>query len=352
MKKQNLTKLFMLLMLAMAVAAGCTKEGPQGPPGQDGQDGQDGIDGTDGTAGCIKCHDDSQMIEAKSLQWEASIHATGGNFERNGTSCAPCHTSQGFLEVLETGNMTTANAISDPLPVNCYTCHNIHSTYTEEDWALTATEPVELWLNGVTTDQGVANLCVNCHQPRVVDPFPDPTNLEGTFEVTSSRFGPHHGPQGALIAATGGFEVGDGYNSNHAHGNIENTCTTCHMAEAYGDQAGGHTMSMGYMYHGHMEYNIAGCTDCHSDDIVEDLEEENMEFEEGLAQLRDLLEAEGIYNSETGLANTGTYTNRVAGAYYNYMFLEEDRSLGLHNYSYAKTLLENSIESLTTLAAK
>ncbi len=348
MKKQNLTKLFMLLMLAMAVAAGCTKEGPQGPPGQDGQD---GINGQDGTAGCVKCHDNSQTVEAKIAQWEASVHATGGNFERNAADCAPCHTSQGFLEVISTGNMETANAISNPLPPNCYTCHDIHDTYTEADWAFTYTDPVTFWLNGETTDQGKANLCVHCHQPRPVDPFPDVANPDANYEVTNSRFGPHHGPQGALIAGTGGYEVGTGYGTS-PHSNIDNTCVHCHMAEAYGTQAGGHSMGVSYDYHGHTTLNMAACSDCHSDNIANTLEDVNTEIEGKLAQLRDLLEAEGIYNPETGLANTGTYTNRVAGAYYNYLFLEEDRSLGLHNYTYARALLDNSIASLSTLASK
>ncbi|MFP4469842.1 MAG: hypothetical protein ACLFPE_04130 [Bacteroidales bacterium] len=347
MKNQKFTNLFMLFMLAVAVVAGCTKEGPQGPPGEPGQD---------AATTCTDCHDDSQMIEAGQLQWQASVHATGGNFERNTTSCAPCHTSKGFLEVIETGNMETANTIDNPLPINCYTCHNIHETYTQEDWSLTTSEPVELWLNGVTTDQGSGNLCVNCHQPRVVDPFPDAENLDGNFEVTNARFGPHYGTEGALIAGTGGFEVGSDYNPEHAHGNIDNTCVACHMADAFGDQAGGHTMSMTYMFQGQTQLNIGGCTNinCHGDgeDIAEKVEEENAEFEEGMAQLRSLLEAEGIYNTESGLANTGTYSNRVAGAFYNYKFLSGDGSMGLHNYNYAKALLENSIESLSTLAAR
>jgi hypothetical protein len=59
-----------------------------------------------------------------------------------------------------------------------------------------------------------------------------------------------------------------------------------------------------------------------------------------------MLETAGIYNPTTGLANTGTYTNRVAGAYWNFITLEEDRSMGIHNPKFTKKVLENTIASL------
>jgi hypothetical protein len=42
----------------------------------------------------------------------------------------------------------------------------------------------------------------------------------------------------------------------------------------------------------------------------------------------------------------GTYANELAGAFYNYKVIEEDRSHGLHNYKYTKTLLTNSIAAI------
>ncbi len=85
MKKVNLFYLLSAILFgAMLVFASCTKEGPAGADGADGADGEDGINGDDGTTTCVECHDDSQVMFAKSNQWSASIHATGGNFERNG----------------------------------------------------------------------------------------------------------------------------------------------------------------------------------------------------------------------------------------------------------------------------
>lgn len=342
MKKFTFLSFFTALTFAAAmIISGCTKEGPQGPAGEDGQDGQDG------TAGCIECHDDSQSIFAASIQWEASTHATGGNFERNDASCAPCHTSQGFLEVMETGAQETAEAISNPAPVNCYTCHNIHDTFTPEDWALTATEPVEFWLNGDVADQGAGNLCSQCHQSRVPSPMWDASIPEEEIDITYFRWGPHHGPQGNMIAGSGGFEIeGSASYTNSAHSNIGNTCVTCHMAEPFGAQAGGHTMKMGYQYHGSLVLNEAGCVACHEgDDLATMTEAMQDEIDGYMADLRDVLLTRGVLDSSNYIV-AETMLMKEAGAVWNYLYVLEDRSGGAHNKKYARALLLNSIESL------
>lgn len=331
---KRLTKITVLSISLAMMFASCTKEGPAGADGQDG---------ANGTVECVKCHDNSQQIFEKSNQWASSGHAVNGNFERNGTDCAPCHTSQGFLEVLETGAQTCANDISNPNPPNCYTCHQIHSSYTEDDWNLTTTDPVKFWLNDVESDQGTANVCINCHQARVVDPFPD-VNGTGTYTITSSRFGPHHGPQGILFAGTGGFEIGTGYTNSFHTDMIDNSCVSCHMQEAYGTQAGGHQMGMTYDYHGSQKISTTSCIKCHTDESALSLKIENSQNEiaDLLDSLGTILIANGMLTS-SGSVVTGDYTNIEAGIIYNYQYINEDRSLGIHNFNYAKTLLSNSI---------
>jgi nitrate/TMAO reductase-like tetraheme cytochrome c subunit len=318
------------------VMASCTKEGPQGPAGEDG------------TVNCVKCHDDSQEIFAKTNQWAASVHATGGNFERNGASCAPCHTSQGFIEVLQNGGMATATDISNPNPPNCYTCHNIHKTYTTDDWELTNTDPVEFWINAEESDQGTGNMCIGCHQPRVPNPALDATNGSGTVTISSPYWGPHYGTQGAMFAGTAGYEVGTGYDNSFHAKNIENSCVDCHMAEAYGIQAGGHQMGMTYEYHGSEAIYQAGCTDCHTDASALETKIENTDIEiSGLIDsLETILIAQGYLDANSHRIVPGTYTNDEAGAVYNYIFVAKDHSSGIHNYKYAKKLLENSIAAV------
>jgi len=351
MKKLSTILFFIPVIVLIVIIASCTKEGPQGPAGEDG------INGTDGTATCAQCHNSGEAFLAKVVQWEASVHATGGNFERNSSSCAPCHTSMGFREVVETGETTTSATISDPTPISCYTCHKVHETYTTDDWELRTIAAVTFQQGSATFDYGSSNLCANCHQSRPASPYPDLGT--GTIEFTedaSYRWGPHHGPQSNLFAGaskSGAYEVGSGYANSFHTNNFDNACKSCHMADAYGDQAGGHTFAMGYEYHGSTALNTAGClvSGCHTDEdnLLNTVEEKKMEIEDLMADLKDLLEANGIMDTVAHpgyLVIPGTYPNELAGAFYNYKFIEEDRSNGLHNYKYTKTLLENSIAAI------
>lgn len=354
MKKVNLIYLLSVILFgAMLVMASCTKEGPAGPAGADGTDGvdgEDGINGTDGTTTCIECHDNSQVLNSRENQWAHSTHATGGNYERSEGDCATCHTSQGFLGKLDGSYDPEADgaAIANPNPVNCYTCHQIHETYTPADLAFTTTAaPVLMNTGGMTYDFGAANLCGNCHQGRTVDPFPVEDGPD--LAVTSSRYGVHHGPQGNTIAGMGLFEPGDGY-YNSAHSSIENACVACHMAEPYGAQAGGHTMNIAFEYHGHTEVLHTGClvTGCHPDGdaLTEDTEILQGEISDLLAELKVLLDAAGITEEGSDSSIPGTYSSNVCGACLNYKAITEDRSLGVHNPAYISTLLENSIALL------
>lgn len=335
---KNFTKLTALMVGLILVIASCTKEGPAGTPGKDG------VDGAEGTVNCIKCHEGSQKIFEKETQWAASGHATNGNFERNAADCAPCHTSQGFIETLGTGDKVCATAIANPMPQNCYTCHSIHDTYTEDDWALTNTEPQKFWMNDVTSDQGKGNMCIRCHQGRELTPYPDLTNPTGTVTITSSRYGPHHGPQGMLFAGTGGMEIGTGY-TNSSHTNLlTNSCVDCHMGEAYGVQAGGHQMGMTYLYHGASAVWEGNCISCHTDGATlhSKVEDAQLEIVTLTDSLGTILKNKG-HISSSGSVVTGDYTNLEAAIIYNYKYIEEDKSKGVHNFKYAKKLLENSI---------
>ncbi len=345
MKRKTITYLMFILLLAVGLVTSCTKVGPAGPAGKDGTNGTNGTDGTDGTAGCIKCHDNSQIILAKSLQWEASVHATGGNFERNTKDCAPCHTSQGFLERIKSGADTTLATIENPASQNCYTCHDIHQTYTPADWAITTKSPVQLWISGVTVDFGKGNLCANCHQPRI--PTPQPVVGGDSVTITSPYWGAHHGPQAGILGGTGGYEIGTGY-ANSLHTTVvTNGCVTCHMAEAFGTQADGHQMGMTYLYHGHEKINTAGCVTCHPAGLDVLISATQTQVLDLLAQLKTLLVSHGAM-SESGRIITGKMSADVAGALLNYNMIEADGSEGIHNAKYVTTLLKNSIQALST----
>ncbi len=340
MKKKITSYLMFLLILSVGLVTSCTKVGPAGPPGKDGTN---GTDGTDGTAGCIQCHDNSQVILAKSLQWEASVHATGGNFERNTKDCAPCHTSQGFLERIQTGADTTLATIVNPAPQNCFTCHEIHQTYTPADWTNTTTTPVKLWISGTTVDFGKGNLCANCHQPRI--PSPLPVVGGDSITVPSPYWGVHHGPQAGILAGSGGYTFGKTYTNSEHTTEVTNGCVTCHMATAYGVQAGGHQMGMTYLYHGHEKINTAGCITCHPSGLDAKIAATQSGVLDLMSQLKTALINKGVMTASGGIIK-GKMSADVAGALMNYGFVEADRSEGVHNADYVRELLQNSIDAL------
>ncbi len=362
MKKVNLFNLMGMLMLMLAVAlVSCTKEGEKGEPGTNGVDGEDGINGTDGTASCIQCHDNTQVLFAKVNQWEHSTHATGETSFENGTSCAPCHTSQGFLERMANDTTATLAVIENPNMVNCYTCHNIHATYQPADWALTYADPVNYWSTGgetVTLDMGSGNICANCHQSRKVNPFPVVGSTDN-LTVTSSRYGPHNGPVANMIGSFGGYEVtGSANYLENAHATVENGCVTCHMADAVGNLGGGHTFKVAYEEGGSEALNLAGCESCHADldALATDIEETQTEISDLLAQMLTKLVDLGVLSTSGSVqgdnggnastSNPATLTPNEAGAVLNYKLVLNDKSLGVHNKLYAKALLTNSLESL------
>ncbi len=352
-----LTFLAAAFLFSVLIITSCTKEGPAGtdgidgavgPAGPQGIAGEAGIDGTDGTAGCILCHTggEEQGMFTQTNQWEASVHANGGNFERNGGDCGTCHTSQGFLANVAG---TYAGSVSNPNPINCYTCHSIHETFTPADLALTTTTPVEMLINGDIVDFGKGNLCANCHQGRS---YGDVLAIDGPdFTVTSPYWGAHHGPQANVLGGTGLFEFSGsatfGINTHATF--IEDGCVTCHMADTYGVQAGGHTMKMTYEYHGSAAVWDAGCIECHTDsNELHAITEETQEEVEGLLHdLAALLNTEGILAVGAHRPTPGTYDANVVCAFINWAMLDEDRSLGVHNPGYVIGVLTNTIEAIT-----
>jgi hypothetical protein len=101
------------------------------------------------------------------------------------------------------------------------------------------------------------------------------------------------------------------------------------------EQVGTHTMNP----------SLAVCKECHPNATNFDVNGKRTEIADLLAQLETRLAARGILSS-SGNAVTGTYPINLVGAYWNRIYVVEDKSMGVHNYKYVKALLQNSIEYL------
>jgi hypothetical protein len=307
-----------LVALAL-IASACS--GPEGPAGAAG------ADGINAAATCSDCHDDTTLILSKHLQWEQQVHVTGAGIGYAGgrSGCAGCHGSEGFTARMAAGQDTWDEAIPNASPINCRTCHEIHTSYTKADFALTETAPVTIATSGSTFDMGGGNLCANCHQPRR-DPagvgFADGADVE----ITSTHWGPHHGTEATVLLGEGGFGV-TGSPSAH-YQLVDGGCPTCHMAD------GNHTLVA----------TTAGCQTCHADLDTLDRNGVQTEVTALFEELGELLEHAGLLHD--GHPVVGTYSEAQAGALWNYLTVFEDDSMGVHNSAYTKALLRAGIAAL------
>ena len=333
----------------------CTSDpiaGPQGTAGIDGIDGTDGIngangiDGLDNTENCIACHsldhrDPIQTAYEKSSHYNVTVLYNAQTLPEYGnrTSCANCHTSQGFIEFQETGIVSEPFAV--PATITCTTCHSNHRSFDfgndGQDFALRTIDPIELVVDsGYTIDMtndsnplGTSNTCINCHQPRTATP----TSADGMFTVTSTHWGPHHGPQatflegiqGAHIVGTTAYPTPQ--SATHRTGS---SCVSCHMGVTADGTDGGHSFKP----------TESSCIACHTSGVPTEVGG----LEADMVTLAGLLEDIGIVVDDSPVK--GTFTILEAEAAWNYLFVTEDKSKGIHNPGYARALIQNSIEAL------
>lgn len=297
---------------------------------------------------CFGCHSDQETaLVAAAGQWANSQHASGENINRNSSSCARCHTSEGFVELAATGNTI---GVDNPTAIHCFTCHAPHSN---GNFSLRITEP-QMLQDGTTFDLGEANLCVTCHQSR--------RNVNTYIYKTkpnelSTHWGPHHSVQGDMLIGSNGYEYDDyDYGATLHRSATDNGCLDCHFEAPNSYFLGGHSFNMAHGEGAEEAYNTLACEKCHSD--MEDAEDFNRPFKGGagiqdsvatlVQTLETLLEDAGLigYVPEEGavepLENVKTNADS-AGAVWNWLMAEEDRSHGVHNPQYTFDLLNSAI---------
>jgi predicted CXXCH cytochrome family protein len=295
---------------------------------------------------CAPCHFSSDR-HPKGYSWDASAHANPmaeGAFYNymNRSGCSQCHTGNGFIE--QTINGGTAGTYADPVGITCATCHDPHSNKNEAQ----------------LRRPSIAEACTGCHISRV-----------------SSR-GLHHAHQGPMLAGAEGPAYGPttstngvgewtgwelpGYvYENGSHGEIQEKCVTCHMAQTptfdptYAkpdtllNKVGGHTFAI--VWDGGTPndesddvLNYVGCEDCHGIvtlDFVRLTQEKTHNLLDTLASYL----PKGTDGLPLAHTNATLTPVQKAGAY-NYYFVANDLSYGVHNFKYAEGLLKSSIEQL------
>jgi formate-dependent nitrite reductase cytochrome c552 subunit len=373
---------YLMIVASSLMFMQCTSD-YQSIDGVDGVDGIDGVDGADGTDGldtsaaaCIECHSDTHR-EGIYLAYFDAKHSSGSSWARGTSeSCAACHNNEGFIDYIETGAVATGGYnISNP--ITCTGCHNDHRSFDFEndgnDMAVRTLDAVDFRvfaeddnLDDYVLDYGNAsNLCANCHQPR--RGTPTSTDYPGKYMNTSTHWGPHHGPQTALLEGLLGayttFTLVEAIPAvqQAAHRTDTGACIDCHMGGT-SDGSYGHS------------WNPAGtnCASCHSapfedlivDGLAEDLETLGALLENVVGQAvarvdgeyEPVFEADGVTPVETiGIVHfddgewhpaTGLFDLKIAEAAWNFLFIIEDKSGGIHNPNYANSIIKNSIAAI------
>jgi len=285
---------------------------------------------------CMDCHNDTTLITGKKTAWSETMHGTGTAYLR-GTSagCAGCHSGGAFSAMVAAGLTPDTVEAGDPNPTrqDCRACHQIHTSYTSADWALETTAPVKLFaLEDVTFDGGKGNLCANCHQPR--REFPEA--VDGMITGISTHWGPHHGPQSAMMLGVAGSIK----RSPSAHAMlVRDTCVTCHLGEGANHS---------------FEPSVKACQACHSDAEDFDIDGVQTEVQAMIDELGDALVAAGVLdeNSEAGHPTVTEAPEGVASALYNWLYVaHEDKSKGVHNPGYTKALLQAGLDAMAAMEA-
>ena len=337
MKRINPVRFLLMSACALAFIFTTSCKGPIGPAGADG------TAGVDGNAVCLECYNLTKKNEVTG-QYITSTHAAGHTVGYAGgrSGCAKCHSDQGFVETQFTGRDTTAANISLPQEIQCGTCHDFHQSLdfkNEPNSALRTIAAVDLLMYraadptapAVTVDFGKeSNLCANCHQPRRVGPD---LMTDSTY-VSSSHYGPHHGTQATTLAGLGAAEIGMGYPTPGTGGKhvSDATCTTCHM----------HGKDHSW------EPSVEACntTDCHNGSITQvEGNTRQVAFASLMTTLETKLTTAGLLDGD-GHPIKGTFPTDQVAALYNYEWLLDDGSNGVHNFAYMETLANNSIAAL------
>jgi hypothetical protein len=331
------------------------------------------IDKTLDAGVCNQCHDGSRR-HSIGTYYDLSVHAklpTGTVSEGGRSNCQPCHTGRGFLYYLDHNKDTTGIAAVWNLdtdagtPISCQVCHDPHGN---DNPAYLRTVTVDSLRNGYRVPAGVGGVgqfCANCHASRYS--VKARVTTKSPYYGFVNRYGPHENPQGDMFYGSNGYQYGDdNLTGQGTHHGLENGCVTCHMQGRMNRLDGSanvlpnHSFSMEDTTFATGVYKpVDVCKNCHGeieefDDIKASYDYDGNGKIEGVQTevqgLLDRLKTRLPIDASTGEPVTMTkdsllVKNRpdLVQGIWNYYFVKNDKSLGVHNSKYAVALLQKSL---------
>lgn len=286
--------------------------------------------------------------------------------------CGPCHSGDFKTRVIENGepaaNVDLRGLTPDQMtPVTCPVCHDPHTVTGNNAVAGTEYQLRHKEFVDPTTDpygggdpttiavySKVNHECGQCHNRRGADPS------DTGLQANTSR-PPHHAVQMDFMFGIGGVQTGTPP-AQSAHRNNEKQCATCHM---YAKPAASETDTgiTGHEFAVHLE----ACSPCHSaSDAAARMLATKSDIEARLFALQTRLNNWGTTaNIDTKgplsweyVSNGGPASSKqtqvpiqIKRARYDYYYVSNDQSFGVHNAKYARYLLDVANAQLDALGA-
>ncbi|MEZ4387075.1 MAG: ammonia-forming cytochrome c nitrite reductase subunit c552 [Candidatus Krumholzibacteriia bacterium] len=318
------------------------------------------------TSTCYPCH--STQFEGPAGDFTGGYatsghaNATGGNLEDfvaefGRSSCAGCHTSEGFIAANDPA-MATYDFGGEYNFIGCVTCHdphagledggNIHQLRSLADQSVIYIAPAfDVDDPPTMTGKGTGQLCAQCHHARR-----DNANVAGQIANGSGHMGPHGSPQMDTYIGAGCYEIpGYDYGNVDARGGTHYTsslladgCVDCHMVR----ETVLHGETSEFAFHNFRVEVSERCTPCHGESdetLVTDYQATIIAKLDALAQRFGFADLAAFEDETTGWDSTaeGVEPWQRESAYAIY-WVVNDGSYGVHNPNYIEAVLDNAID--------
>lgn len=312
---------------------------------------------------CIQCHDFLQ--QDRHAQWERSGHSDTSlpQVFPDGIDdplCSSCHTTRGFIAAADGAEFDVGGREQ----LTCQGCHDPHAAAGENYYQVRYFGSIQLPDGTTIMNAGSSALCIYCHNVRVT---PEAVDL-GPMDFPPQSAAPE------MLAGVGGYTYGKTLeNSSHVEAiRWYGACVMCHMASSTSEDTGSAddflsaTMNEPVGEHTFLvrwdngtpndpsdDYeNMAACKECHRDasringpaDADYDGDGKVQGVQDEVQGLLDLVRAEllarGVdWSDQAPYWGPGRSLDQRA-AIYNWSYVNNDGSRGIHNMARAVGLLQ------------
>jgi hypothetical protein len=305
---------------------------------------------------CNQCHDAPKNHRLGSY-YNASDHALMSKGHASSTSCYPCHSGSAFVKWLD--NKTTPGWSVDAdgmYPITCSACHDPHGNSNPNQLRTVSVDSLNNGYIPAAGDGGKGQFCMNCHRSRysVAKRVTTKPPLYGFV----NNYGPHGNPQADMFFGQNAYQYGDvSITGQRTHAGVADGCVTCHMAE----RVNGSSVHSNHEWAMEVDGKdfVVACQQCHGpitsfEDIKASYDyDKNGVIEAVTTEVQGLLnrlKAKLPLNPSTGeptlaIKDSNLVKNHpeyVQGIY-DYYFVKNDGSMGVHNAKYAVAILQKAL---------